>query len=111
DDLALAREVMRRLYEHAGRRLPSCVSRQPFAPRFGSGRLEWNDLLTGIKKAQVIDEGSRLRIEFTKDMQAGDVAYCESLLPLNLDKDRKGNTLLIKSPSAFRLWFRGESES
>lgn len=111
DDLDLARKVMRRIYEHAGRPLPSFFSPQPFETLFGSGRLEWNDLLTGIKKAQVIDEGSRLRIEFTKDMQAGDVAYYESLLPLNLDKDRKGNTLLIKSPDAFRLWLSGESES
>ena len=111
DDLDLARKVMRRIYEHAGRPLPSFFSPQPFETLFGSGRLEWNDLLTGIKKAQVIDEGSRLRIEFTKDMQAGDVAYYESLLPLKLDKDRKGNTLLIKAPGAFRLWLSGEFES
>ncbi len=104
DDLAMARQVMRRLYEYAGRQIPSFFPQQPFETLFGSGRLDWHDLLYGIKKAQIVEEGSRLRIDFTKDMQAGEVSYYESLLPLNLNKDKKGNTLLIYSPEAFRSW-------
>ncbi len=109
DDLALARKVMRSLYDYAGRQVPSSFSPQPFEMLFGSGRLEWHDLLYGMKKAQLVEEGSRLRIDFTKDMQTGEVSYYESLLPMNLNKDRKGNTILIYSPEAFRAWLGGES--
>src|SRR2546422_8006094 len=109
DDLAVARKVMGSLYEYAGRQPPSFFSPQPFEILFGSGRLEWHDLLYGMKKAQLVEEGSRLRIDFTKDMQTGEVSYYESLLPMNLNKDRKGNTILIYSGEVFRAWLGGES--
>ncbi len=109
DDLAVARKVMGTLYDYAGRQTPSFFSLQPFETLFGSGRLEWHDLLYGMKKAQGVEEGSRLRIDFTKDMQTGEVSYYESLLPMNLNKDRKGNTILIYSPEIFRGWLGGES--
>jgi len=109
DDLVLARTVTQSLYKYAGRPIPSFFAPQPFETLFGSGRLEWHDLLYGIKKAQIVEEGSRLRIDFTKDMQTGEVSYYESLLPMNLNKDRKGSTLLIYSPEAFRTWLGGES--
>lgn len=109
DDLAVARRVIRNLYEYAGRQLPPFLPEQPFETLFGSGRLEWRDLLFGIKKAQMTEEGSRLRIDFTKDMQTGEVSQYESLLPMNLNKDRKGSTLLVYSPEVFRKWLGGGS--
>jgi hypothetical protein len=109
DDLAVSRRVIRGLYEYAGRQVPPFFPEQAFETLFGSGRLEWRDLLYGIKKAQMVEEGSRLRIDFTKDMQVGEVSQYESLLPLNLNKDRKGSTLLIYSPEVFRKWLGDES--
>ena len=47
-------------------------------------------------------------MDFTKDMQTGEVSQYESLLPMNPNKDRKGSTLLIYSPEVFRKWLGDE---
>jgi len=51
-----------------------------------------------------MDEGSRIRIDFTKDMQPGEVGYYESLLPMHLNKDRRGSTILLYAPDDFMAW-------
>ena len=104
DDLATAREVMGDLYAFAGRKRPPSFLDQPVEQKFSSGRLEWHDLLYGIKKADLVQEGSRIRIEFKRDMQRDEVSYYESNLPLGLNKDRKGNTILILAPEEFMSW-------
>jgi hypothetical protein len=104
DDLATARDVMRDLYAFAGRERPSYFLDDPVEQKFSSGRLEWHDLLYGIKKADLIQEGSRIRIEFKRDMQRDEVSYYESNLPLGLNKDRKGNTIIILAPEEFMTW-------
>ncbi len=104
DDLALARQVMRELYAYAGRPLPACFPEQPVEKTFDTGRLEWQDLVDGIKKATITPEGARTRVDFTADMQKDEVSYYESLLPLEINKGRKGNTLLIYSSDAFFSW-------
>src|SRR5439155_21171746 len=109
DDLALAREVMRELYAFAGSPPPSCFSDQPVDQKFSTGRLEWHDLLYGMKKANIIQEGSRIKIEFTPDIQRDEVSYYDSILPMGLNKDRKGNTILILAPDAFLSWLGNDS--
>ena len=88
----------------AGRTRPPYFLDQPVEQKFSSGRLEWHDLLYGIKKADLVQEGSRIRIEFKRDMQRDEVSYYESNLPLGLNKDRKGNTILILAPEEFMTW-------
>ena len=104
DDLALAREVMRELYAFAARPVPTYFLEQPVDQKFSTGRLEWHDLLYGVSKAGIVREGSRIRIEFKPDMQRDEVSYYESNLPLGLNKDRKGNTILINAPDEFLSW-------
>lgn len=108
DDLAISREVMRELHAFAGRVLPPCFPEQPVDLKFSTGRFEWHDLLYGIRKASIVQEGSRIRIEFTPDMQRDEVSYYESNLPLGLNKDRKGSTILINAPDEFLSWLRQE---
>lgn len=104
DDLSIAREVARELYSFAGRPLPPYFPDHPVDQKFSTGRLEWHDLIHGIRKASVVQEGSRIRIEFTPDMQRDEVSYYESNLPLGLNKDRKGNTILVYAPDVFLSW-------
>ncbi len=104
DDLALARSVMLELYAYAGRAPPAWFPREPFEARFDVGRLDWHDLVHSLRKAAVHSEGSRVRVEFTPDLQPSEVAHYESLLPLDLNKDRRGHTLLIYAPERFLRW-------
>lgn len=104
DDLALAREVMRELYAYAGRPLPPSFPEKPVEQVFDTARLEWQDLLDGIRKAKVVPEGARVRVDFTSDMQKDEVTYYEHLLPLDINRQRKGNTILVYSPDAFLAW-------
>ena len=104
DDLALARQVMRELYAYAGRALPASFPEQPVEKVFDTGRLEWQDLVEGIKKAALTPEGARTRVDFTADMQKDEVAYYDSLLPLEVNRERKGSTILIYSAAEFFSW-------
>lgn len=104
DDLALAREVMRALYVFAGRPLSPDFPEKPVEQTFDTARLEWQDLINGIHKAELVPEGARTKVEFTPDMQKEDVNYYEHLLPMDINKQRKGNTILIYSPDAFLAW-------
>ncbi len=104
DDLALARGDLLDLYGYAGRPPPAWFPREPFEARFDVGRLDWHDLVHGLRKATIVPEGNRVRVEFAHDLQPPELAHYESLLPLDLNKDRKGNTLLIYSPEKFLSW-------
>ena len=110
DDLSLARETMRELYSYAGRPLPPDFPEKPVDQIFDTARLEWQDLLEGIRKATLIPEGARARVDFTSDMQKDEVTYYEHLLPLDINRERKGNTILVYSPDAFLVWL-GRSNS
>ena len=104
DDLALARSVMRELYSHAGRQVPPDFPEKPVEQTFDTAVLEWQDLLDGIRKANLVREGARVRLDFTPDMQKDDVVYYEHLLPMDVNRERKGNTILVYSADAFLAW-------
>lgn len=104
DDLALARDAVRELYSYAGRPVPAAFPEKPVEQVFDTARLEWQDLLNGIRKASLVPEGARTRLDFTTDMQKDEVIYYEHLLPMEINRERKGNTILVYSPEAFLAW-------
>jgi len=104
DELFLARRVMRQLYEYAMRPIPAFYPNEPIEKTYDPGRKDWQDLLYGIRKATVEDDGKRKLITFAKDMQSWEVRDYQSYLPQTIKHLRKGNTVIIENPKEFDKW-------
>lgn len=104
DELFLARIAMKRLYTYAGRPIPDYFPNLPFERLYDTSKVEWNDMVYGLKKAQLKNSGDRILVEFTQDMSREDVLAYASILPLAMDHEVKGNTIIINSAERFRIW-------
>lgn len=104
DELFLARSAMIRLYGLAGRPLPDYFPDRPFESIYDTSRQEWNDVIYEVKKADVKDTGNRVLVEFHEDMGREDVLLYASMLPLRMDHEVKGNTIVVNSAAEFRKW-------
>ncbi|MBI4180768.1 MAG: phospholipase D family protein [Chloroflexi bacterium] len=104
DELLLARAVMRELYAKAKRSIPEFFPAEPIEKLYDPGRQDWRDLLYGLHKATVKDEGNRKLVTFAKDMQLWEIIDYQGYLPQTIKYQRKGNTIIIENPKEFDKW-------
>jgi len=104
DELRLARIVMRELYDHASRPLPVFFPNEPIEKLYDPGRKDWQDLLYGLRKASVREEGKRKLVTFSKDMQHWEINDYQSYLPQTVKHQRRGNTIIVENPKEFDKW-------
>ena len=104
DELQLARLVMQDLYKYAGRALPVFFPNEPIEKLHDPGRKDWQDLLYGLRKATVENEGKRKLITFSKDMQHWELNDYQSYLPQTVKHQRRGNTIIVENPREFDKW-------
>jgi hypothetical protein len=107
DELSIARAVMRDLYRHAGRPLPSFFPEEPVEHLYNPGRRDWQDVLDRFHKASVTRDGDRLLIDFKDDMQYREVLAYAGHLPQTVKHKVKGKTIVIESPREFQEWLGG----
>lgn len=107
DELQLARTIMKELYIYTKRVLPPFFPEQPIETLYDPGRREWNDLLK-LGKAKITTEKERLLIHFSFDMQPREIREYQAYLPQTVKYKRRGNTLIIQSPTEFNIWLKGE---
>jgi hypothetical protein len=108
DDLYLARLALKRLYVFAGRTLPTYFPEDRFERLYDTSRTEWSDMLRELHKADLAESGDRILVQFHKDMSRDDVLPYAAILPLSIDHEVKGNTIIIHSAAQFRAWLPGE---
>ena len=108
DELELARTVMRELYAHAQRPLPQFFPHQPIEALYDPGCRVWSELLK-LGKARASDEKGRMLIAFSPDMQHWEIREYQDYLPQTVKCQRRGNTLIIQSPSEFKIWLEGRA--
>ena len=104
DELSIARAVMRNLYRHASRPLPSFFPEEPVEHLYNPGRRAWQDLLYGLRKASTTSDGARLLIAFKDDMQHQEVRAYAGHLPQTVKHKVKGKTIVLESPREFEEW-------
>ncbi len=104
DELSLARKVMQELYEHAGRHQPNFFPTEPIEKLYDPGRKDWQDLIYGLRKASVEDDGKRKLVTFAKDMQHWEINDYQSYLPQTVKHQRRGNTIIVENPKEFDIW-------
>jgi hypothetical protein len=104
DELHLARDVMQRLYAHAGRKLPEFFPARPLEEIYDPGAARWRDLIYRKKQAVLRRERDRLTIEFTDDLQHHEITPYLGLLPQTLKYERSGRKLIVENPAEFERW-------
>ena len=104
DELHLARDVLRRLYDHAGRKPPSFFPARLLEEIYDRGSARWRDLLRRKKQAVLRHEGDRLTIEFADDLQHHEITPYLTLLPQTLKIERSGRKLIVENPAEFEHW-------
>ncbi len=103
DELGTARDVMRDIYQFAGRPLPGFFSDQPLEDTYDPGRKFWRDLFA-LHKASMKRGDNRLEVMLTEDMQRQDVLEAAGHLPQTVKHLVKGRTIVIESPPEFETW-------
>lgn len=104
DDLEIGRLVLNELYNYAGRPKPPYFPDKPYEEKFDAGRFEWRQLVYSLHKVEISESHEGLRIDFAPEMSTEEVVRFEGLLPEFIWKDRKGNTILIKSKKEYDDW-------
>jgi hypothetical protein len=104
DELHLARDVMQRLYRHAGRKLPEFFPTRPLEEIHDPGAARWRDLIHRKKQAVLRRERDRLTIEFTDDLQHHEITPYLGLLPQTLKYEKSGRKLIVENPTDFDRW-------
>ncbi|MFP3898250.1 MAG: hypothetical protein ACLFVD_02960 [Dehalococcoidia bacterium] len=104
DELFIARTVMRRLYEYAGRRQPDFFLSQPVENQYDLGRKRWIDLVYGRREAKVVREKERTLVRFPDQMQFWEIRRFEGYLPPEVKARQEGHTIIIETPDDFDAW-------
>ena len=104
DDLEIGRKVLGELYEYAQRPKPIYFPDKPYEEKFDAGRFEWRQLVYSLAKVEVSESQDGLRKDFAPEKSIEEVIRFEGLLPEYIWKDRKGNTIIIKSKKEFEDW-------
>jgi hypothetical protein len=104
DELYIARAVMHRLYDHAGRALPEFFLDQPVETKYDLGRTRWADLLYRRRDAKLEREKERLLVRFPDQMQFWEIRRFEGYLPPDVKARQEGHTIIIETPGEFDAW-------
>jgi hypothetical protein len=104
DELSIARDVMKNLYDRAHRALPAFFPEQPIECLYDPGRRAWQDLLHGLRKASAVKDGTRRLIAFKDDMQYAEIRAYAGHLPQTVKHKVKGKTIVVESPREFEEW-------
>ncbi len=107
EELSIARQTLRALYDFSGRQVPSFLPNRPIEELFDHGRRAWSDVLFGIKKAARRKDGARLYIDFLPDVEASEVNAYRTQLPQNVKTTKRGNTIVVDNPDDFDAWLNG----
>jgi hypothetical protein len=111
DELHLARGVLQRLYDHAGRKPPSFFPARPLEEIYDPGSARWRDLIHRKKQASLRHERDRLTIEFADDLQHHEITPYLALLPQTLKTERSGRKLIVENPAEFERWLGADRPS
>jgi hypothetical protein len=104
DELYIARVVMHRLYEHAGREVPEFFLDEPIERKYDLGKNRWTDLLYKRRDAKITREKDRLLVRFPDQMQFWEIRRFEGYLPPEVKARHEGNTIIIETPDEFDAW-------
>lgn len=108
DELQEAREVMRSLYDYAGRRAPEAFPDRPAEEEYDIGRDRWQELL-GRDDVQVERDEESLVVHFPEAMQTELYRYQRDI-PMDIQAEKRGLDIVIRMPEGFHKWV-GEVES
>ena len=104
DELALARQVMIALYDHAERPLPDYFPREPIENIYDPDLRLWREIVYRLNKAAIHWERDQATVTFSDDMQPIEVREYQATLPQIIKARRRGNTLIIDNPVQLRRW-------
>jgi len=111
DELSIARDVMKQLYEYAGRPLPEFFPPKPVEEIFDLGKIEWKRLVNVFKKVSIKKVDDTIHLTFGDDISKWEIPKYLGLLPQNIKCDRRGNVVTIQNPEDFNGWlFDGENK-
>lgn len=106
DEMAIAREVMRTLYEHARRDLPGYYPTRPLEELYDPDLRAWKDLIRQ-RKVIVRRESEQTRLVFSDDLEHHEVQGYRSSLPQTVKTRRIGKTIVVENPGYFHAWLEG----
>lgn len=108
DQLRLARTVMKRLYDHAGRQLPPFFPDRPLEEVHDPGRAEWTRLLQ-LRKVKLSENLDEAVIDFAVDFDPREISRYEGHLPQEIKHKRAGKSLIVQNPGALFGWIPKDS--
>lgn len=107
DELATARDVVRRLYDHAKRGLPSYFPTRPLEELYDPDLKVWKELLRH-DKAKLHRDRDQTTIQFSEDLEPTEVPEYLSALPQTVKYRKRGKTVIVENPVSFDAWLLGE---
>jgi hypothetical protein len=106
DELATAREVMRNLYGHATRSLPSYFPGRPLEELYDPDLRVWKELLRH-DKAKIHRDRDQTVIQFSEDLEDSETLEYRSALPQTIKYKKRGKTVIVENPKSFDTWLKG----
>ena len=106
DELATAREVLKNLYDHAGRDLPSYFPGRPLEALYDPDLLVWKELLRH-SKIRIQRDRDQTAIQFSEDLEHSEIQEYRSALPQTVKHHRRGKMLIVEDPKSFEAWLQG----
>ena len=108
DEMAVARDVVLRLYQLAGRAVPPYFPRRPLEELYDADLRAWKDLIRQ-RKAVVHRAGKETSVTFRDDLQHQEVQeYC-ACLPQTVKTRKIGKTLVVENPEHLHTWLESAS--
>lgn len=98
DDLFIARNVMKRLYDYAKRPLPDFFPTKPLDKIYNPARDVWERLYTLSKVTEKRVNGE-IRLTFSEDMEHQEINRKLKLLPTSIRFSQEGKTVIIEGES------------
>lgn len=109
DELNIAREIMKLLYEYAGRTIPPFFPNKPIEEIYDKNWELWKKTFK-YKKAKIRYHNGNAKITFTNDMNFQIQRHYDSL-PQTIVAERHGNQIIIENSNVFKEWYYRESNN
>jgi len=103
DILLPSRNVFKKLYKLADRRLPDYFPEQPVQDLYDIGKEKWKYLLEE-KRVRIEEKNESINIVFGKDFATYEVTNYLRMLDSRIRAEKGGNTIKIKNPNTFNNW-------